>query len=144
MSVLTSRPLRHLGAAIGMATGLSAACAQAYSGNADGRLHVWLLALFVGGLLGALTLPIFAKAEDERFSLGFLALFGFAVTLVGGTFVTFPVGASLGTLGGAIGAVVAGLVWRIRRLEESPWRAPATAVVACCMALVSMFAWVNG
>lgn len=141
--MITRHPLRHLGAAIGAAAGVSAAFAQSYSGNADGRVHVWLMAIALGAGLGGLTLPLFVERPDQSPSPGFLALFGFAVCCVAGTFVTFPVGASLGTFGAAIGGLVAGLVWRIRRLRPSPWRAPVTAVVAMVMAGLSMYGWTN-
>ncbi|MFO0748974.1 MAG: hypothetical protein U1F43_25405 [Myxococcota bacterium] len=152
-----TRDVRGLGLAIGAATGPAGGFAQSWSGVADGRWHVWALMTLVGALLGALALPLFADrpapAADAApdlpslprpdFSLPFLALFGFAVAVVAGTFAAFPVGASVGSLGGAAGGVVAGLVWRIRRLDQSRARTPATALVAAGAALVVVATWLN-
>jgi len=139
---------RLLGLAIGAGVGPAGGFAQAWSGNADGRWHVWLLMTALGALIGAASLPVFMPAEGtaraarrEPFGLGWLALFGFSVAVVAGTFAAFPVGASMGPIGGAAGGVVAGLVWRVGALERRPSRTPLAVLAATATALSVVFVW---
>jgi len=119
---------RHLGAAIGAATGPVAAFGQGWAGTGDGRWYVWVLATLCGALLGALSYPLFwvrdVAADDARpaapdlFGVGFAALFGFAVGLVAGAFVAFPMGSVMGAFGGALaGALVAFLARHLHTLR---------------------------
>lgn len=136
---------RRLGLVIGLATGPAGGYAQSWSGIGDGRWHVTVLMTLVGALLGALTLPVFidrdrapsgldAAPDARTLSLPFLALFGFAVAVVGGTFAAFPVGSSVGSVGGAVGAVAAGLAWRVRPLVARP---AARGVLAAALAITA-------
>ena len=121
----SARPasLKHLGAALGAASGPVAAFGQGWAGTGDGRAHVWVLATLFGALLGALTFPVFWKgpAGDapatpaDAYGSGFGALFGFAVGLVAGALSAFPMGSVMGALGGAVaGAITAFLAGLLR------------------------------
>jgi len=144
---------RLLGLAVGLSVGPAGGFVQAWSGNADGRWHVWLLMSAVGALVGAASLPVFVpRAPDgvagagdagvaRALGLGWLTLFGFVVAVVAGTFAAFPVGASMGGVGGAAAGLVAGLVWHVRRLEGSRWRTPLAALAATLAALMVVVWW---
>lgn len=100
--------MRRLGAAIGATAGPAGAYAQGWAGTGDGRWHVWVLGIAIGALLGALTYPLFFTPEHghKRYGAPFAALFGFAVGLVAGAFVAFPMGSVMGACGGAVGGAV--------------------------------------
>lgn len=105
---------RRLGAAIGCVAGPAAGYGAAWSQVGDGRVHVWLLATLVCALLGALSWRLFVPdpAALERPGVGFAALLGACVGLVGGALVAFPVGAVVATPAGAAGGAAVAVVWR--------------------------------
>ncbi|TNF33111.1 MAG: hypothetical protein EP329_08710, partial [Deltaproteobacteria bacterium] len=101
---MDARPRRRVGevfegAALGLVGGPAAGFGAAYSGIGDVRLHTWVFVLLVGGILGAVTWPVFADASGApgRRGIGFSALFAAACGLVAGTMVAFPVGAISGS-----------------------------------------------
>ena len=132
--------LRRLGAAIGAASGPAAAYAQGWAGTGDGRWHVWVLGTLVGALLGAVTYPLFFTPEhdDKRHGVPFAALFGFAVGLVAGAFVAFPMGSVMGACAGVIAGPVVVL---IARRAPQPWGLPVASAVGAMAALVVTWAW---
>lgn len=138
--------MRRLGAALGAASGPVAAFAQGWAGTGDGHWYIWLLATVCGALLGALSYPIFWEDEDtfeggRAFGVGFAALFGFAVGLVSGAFVAFPMGSVMGAAGGALaGAVVMVLA---RRLHAWRFGLALASLVGAGVALLAVWAWVS-
>jgi|GEM_PF-1264228 len=149
---------RLLGAAIGAATGPVAAFGQGWAGTGDGRWHIWLLATACGALLGAVSYPLFwvrasarmaepglriedgaSAAPPDIFGVGFAALFAFAVGLVAGAFVAFPMGSLMGALGGALaGAVVA---FAARRLYRVRFGLVLASLSGASLALFAAWAW---
>lgn len=156
---------RHLGAAIGAATGPVAAFGQGWAGTGDGRWYIWLLVTVCGALLGALSYPLFwprALPAEERdplhdtsavpavvtvaagpdlFGSGFAALFGFAVGLVAGAFVAFPMGSVMGAFGGALaGALV---VFFARYLHPLRGGLALASLGGAGVALFAAWAWLS-
>lgn len=130
------------GAVLGVVGAPAAGFGAAWSGIGDGRLHTWLFALILGGILGALSWPVFADAAGPqgRRGVGTCALFGFAVGLLAATVVAYPFGAVTGSLGGALGAAVAALVWRART-PFGPALAAASAASGAVVALGATAWW---
>jgi len=136
----------HLGAALGAASGPVAAFGQGWAGTGDGRWHIWLLATVCGALLGAVSYPIFWREEDtfeggKAFGVGFAALFGFAVGLLSGAFVAFPMGSVMGAVGGALAGVVVMLL--ARRLHTKRFGLAFASLGGAGVALLSVWAWVS-
>lgn len=141
---------RWLGAAIGAATGPAVGFGQAWGRTGDGRAWVWVLAVLVLAFLGAVTLPVFVRKgpgasghETHEVGPGFGALFGFAVGLVGGAFVAFPMGSAIGALGGLVagaGAVFGARVLRSRAVGPEV-AAGLGSVVGAALALGVLAIW---
>ena len=133
---------RRIGAALGATTGPLAGFGQAVTGAGDGSWYVWLLATVVGALIGAFGLPVILTTETEReagLTPWFGAAFTFAVGLLGGAFVAFPMGAVVGSIGGLVAGALAVFWWRILGRRDDPGRLAAVAFGGCIPAF--LLAW---
>ena len=100
----------------------------------------------VAGLIGAATLPLF-RPEDgheewtRNFGFGFLGLYGLCLALVAGTIAAFPVGASLGSVGGLVAGLVTAFIWRLVHARGAFMRVTATTLGAGGAAFLVLFLW---
>jgi hypothetical protein len=134
--------MRRIGAALGATTGPLAGWGQAVTGAGDGHWYVWVLATVVGACLGAFGLPVFLVGSDTRddgLTPWFGAAFTFAVGLLGGALVAFPMGAVVGSVGGVIAGGVGVFCWRLLGRRDDPARLAAVAVAGCTPAF--LLAW---
>ena len=128
---MASRKSKVFGAVLGSCGGLSAGYGASWSGLGDSGLHVWLIAIIVGALLGAFAwVPLQNPGDTTKPHWVFACLFGGAAGLIAGAFAAYPFGALFGAPGGAVGAGFACVV--LNRFNELP-----TRFAAVCVALGS-------
>ena len=123
----TSRTSKLLGATLGSCGGLSAGYGASWSGLGDSGVHVWLLAIVVGALLGAFAwAPLQNPGDTSKPHWFYAALFGGAAGLIAGAFASYPFGSLFGAPGGAVGAAASCLAWN--RIDPMPGRRVAVGL----------------
>lgn len=109
-------PRLLLGAILGAVGGPAAGWGSAWAGAGLSGLWVGLAAAGIGGVVGCLAWPWLTNANPaptRRPSVGFAALFAGCAGLLSGTAAAFPIGAIVGSLGGAFGGAAAAGTWRL-------------------------------
>ena len=128
---------RVFGSVLGSCGGFSAGYGASWSGLGDSGVHVWIIALASGAVLGAFTWPALQNPDDEsapHWVYG--GLFAGCVALLAGAFAAYPFGALFGASGGAVGGAVSTLIANRIQSGLSPQSAAGTALLGGLVGLL--------